>query len=257
MITRKVLAALFVLTLFTAISSGAMVHRYSFTSDASDSIGTANGALMGDASISSGAVQLDGDGDYVNLPGGAIAINGFSSITFEAWWTHDDQDSWQRVFDFGAGLDGSGGQCVFFTPTSGNNTNRLAISNDKPSYTGGGEEQAEGSGKLATGSYHMAGVVDVTNGQLRYYLNGSPVDSVTLTKTISGLSNDYALLGRALYNDPYLDGSIDEFRIYNTALTNGEVLASFNAGPDVPEPATMSLLALGGLCVLRRRRRRC
>ena len=46
------------------------------------------------------------------------------------------------------------------------------------------------------------------------------------------------------------DGLIDEVRIYNRGLNETEVLAIYN----VPEPATMSLLALGGLAVLKRRK---
>ena len=49
-------------------------HRYSFTTDASDSVGHADGTLEGAATISGGQVHLDGTrGTYVNLPGGLIA----------------------------------------------------------------------------------------------------------------------------------------------------------------------------------------
>ena len=44
---------------------GALIHRYSFTSDANDSVGTANGTLMGSATITGNAVVLDGVDSYV------------------------------------------------------------------------------------------------------------------------------------------------------------------------------------------------
>jgi Concanavalin A-like lectin/glucanases superfamily len=46
-------------------------------------------------------------------------------------------------------------------------------------------------------------------------------------------------LGRSQWGDPLYDGSIDEFRIYNTALSAGEVADSFATGPD---PAPLPLL---------------
>jgi len=54
-------------------------HRYSFTSDASDSVGGVNGTLVGNASISNGALLLPGGGNsdtpsgYVQLPNGIVS----------------------------------------------------------------------------------------------------------------------------------------------------------------------------------------
>lgn len=51
------------------------------------------------------------------------------------------------------------------------------------------------------------------------------------------------------------DGSIDEVAIYSKALTSEEALGLYEAAV-TPEPATMSVLALGGIAVLLRRKRR-
>jgi hypothetical protein len=47
------------------------------------------------------------------------------------------------------------------------------------------------------------------------------------------------------------DGAIDDVRIYDRALSGTEVADLYA----LPEPATLALLALGGLAMLRRRRR--
>src|SRR5208283_3297999 len=81
------------------VSPGAALqHRYSFTSDASDSVGHANGTLEGAAVVSGGQVHLNGTkGTYVNLPGGLIA--GDKAVTFEFWASLGTNRGWCRVFD--------------------------------------------------------------------------------------------------------------------------------------------------------------
>lgn len=64
------------------------------------------------------------------------------------------------------------------------------------------------------------------------YLNGLPVgtnNAMTLNPAMLGSTgNNY--LGRSQYPDPYLDGSMDGFRIYNVGLSAGEIAATFALG---------------------------
>jgi hypothetical protein len=65
-------------------------------------------------------------------------------------------------------------------------------------------------------------------------------------------------LGRSNWTaDANLNGTFDEFRIYNSALSGSEVAASLAAGPNtlIPEPSSglLSLLGLGILIRVRRR----
>lgn len=65
-------------------------------------------------------------------------------------------------------------------------------------------------------------------------------------------------LGRSNWTaDANLNGTFDEFRIYDSALSGAEVAASLAAGPDtvIPEPSSV-LLSLLGLGILMRVRRR-
>src|ERR1039457_4134614 len=52
--------------------AGSLAHRYSFTTNASDSVGGADGVLRGGATISGGAVVLDGVSGYVDLPNNLV-----------------------------------------------------------------------------------------------------------------------------------------------------------------------------------------
>ena len=48
-----------------------------------------------------------------------------------------------------------------------------------------------------------------------------------------------------------MSGAFDEFTIWSGCLTGSEVSAMYNAV--VPEPATMTILAIGGLLLRRRK----
>jgi hypothetical protein len=61
-----------------------LAHRYSFSADATDSIGDGSGVLNGDAFVTNGAVVLDGaPGTSVSLPAGLV--NECAAATVETW----------------------------------------------------------------------------------------------------------------------------------------------------------------------------
>jgi hypothetical protein len=224
-----------VLCLFLATpgpSRAALTHRYSFTADAKDSVGTAHGTLEGAAAVADGAVSLDGTaGTYVNLPGGLIS--GYSAVTFEFWASLIDNGNWPRVFDIGGTNAGNGHHYIFFTGHSGASDSRLAISDADPGYNH--EQLVTTAGFLDNGSpTHVVGVLNPAQGWGALYINGIlEASSANITIPLSQVATNYAFLGKSLYTaDPYFIGSIDEFRIYDSALSSPEIAASFAAGPN-------------------------
>jgi hypothetical protein len=219
------LTILLVIALPFSGSSATLLHRYSFTADASDSIGGANGVLFGNAAILNKALALDGASSYVDLPDDLVS--GLSSVTFEAWVTDNGSGSWSRVFDFGndttrymfLAVDGSGGMRACYT-ISGSVAEQRVIWSTKP----------------ATGARtHIVLTTDSGTQIGSLYVNGALVASspgITLTPSdISPTSNDW--LGRSQFGgDPYWTGEIDEFRIYAGALSANEVTTNYLAGPD-------------------------
>jgi hypothetical protein len=98
----------------------------------------------------------------------------------------------------------------------------------------GGEQQINTATTMSTGSWHH--VVVTLNGNTGIlYLNGAPVgtnSTMTLRPTnLGSTANNY--LGRSQYsNDPYLNATLDEFRIYSVPLSAAEVAATDALGPD-------------------------
>src|ERR1700677_974415 len=73
-------------TIIVAPSAAALIHRYSFTNGVSDSVGSADGSLNGDANVTGGQLVLDGtQGTSASLPAGILS--GLNEVTIEAWAT--------------------------------------------------------------------------------------------------------------------------------------------------------------------------
>jgi hypothetical protein len=193
---------------------------------AADSSGSGyDGSLMGDPQWASGwldgGLELDGNGDYVELPIGSL-IPTLEETTFALWvnWSGEG-GAWQRIIDFGSGTD----NYIYVTPIAGAFADALhvAITNGNGVW----DEFSSSEGTLATGWHHIAMSVSVSSGTMIMYLDGEVVGSMEdMTNSISGLGETTQnWLGRSQYEDPYLNGSIDEFRIYNRVLSEVDLHA--------------------------------
>lgn len=189
---------------------------------ASDASGYGNNALVnGGGSWDTGynggqAVSLDGTNGYVSLPNGIISGN--STSTIAAWVYLNTTSNWSRIFDFGSGTATS----MYLTAQNGQNGKiRFAIKNKNSA-----EEQIDGTSALATGGWHHVGVtLNGATGIL--YVDGIEVgrnSAMTIKPSDLG-STTQNWIGRSQYNDPYLDGKVDDFRVYDRALSASEVVS--------------------------------
>jgi hypothetical protein len=233
--SSKISLLLLALVMFLASAVHAdLVHRYSFDTDASDSVGSADGTLMGDAFVSGEAVVLDGNDDWMELPGSVIDINSYHSATIEAWFILDSLSNWQRVFDFGDTSGDTGGYYWFYTPSSGGDSRLVISTGGFPGYETG--EQVTTGEILPTGTtIHLICVYDGSAGQMRIYQDGDFISSTNVTMLLSDVHNTYAYIGKSVYTwDPELNVSIDELRIYNIPFSDSMAEASFISGPNTP-----------------------
>jgi hypothetical protein len=225
----------------THLLAASLVHRYGFDgagTTVGDSAGSADGSVNNASLQSTGALALAGgtSDQHIDLPNGLL--NGLNSATFEVWFTWSGSGTYPRVFDFGTNASGAEGQSassgmnfVYLSPNQGSGKARLQCK------TGSGtlvSVTADSNANTPVNTpVHFAAVLDAGAEQLRLYMNGAQVGSVAWFATVSGISNNNNWLGRSQNsNDPEFAGTIDEFRIYNTALSAAQIMASFNAGPN-------------------------
>ena len=204
---------------------GDLVHRYNFGessgSTVADSVGGPvwTGTLPGGGTLSGGQLTLaSASQQYVSLPAGVVGP--LSNITVMAWVKLNSLSTWSRIFDFGNNTT----TYMFLTPQcGGSGTLRFAITTN----SAGGEQQINCSSTLSTGAWHQA-VVTLSSGSGVLYLDGVAVgtnNSMTLNPASLGTTvNNY--IGKSQWADPYMDGQIDEFRIYDVGLSSEEIAAT-------------------------------
>lgn len=212
------------------------VH-YELDGNASDSAGvypaTANGSPGYVAGLSDQAVDLDGTDDYVQAPSGFISS--LTDATFATRFRWDGGSAWQRLFDFGNNTT----QYLFLTPNSASGTLRFGIT-----MSGNTSPQYLDAPVPAVGEWtHVAVVLSGDTGTL--YVNGAAVSSGSITLDPASVAPALNYFGKSQWPDPYFNGAIDDFRIFNRALNATEVksLASPAAAVVVPRPGYASWAA--------------
>jgi hypothetical protein len=211
-------------------SYGSLLHRYSFSesggTSTADSIGGPiwNGTLPNGGTFSgSGQLALSANASqYASLPAGIVG--GLSNFTVVAWVNLNSSSNWSRIFDFGNSTTTN----LFLTPQNGN-TGTLRFS--MTTNGGGSEQQINCSSVLTTGVWHQLAVT-LNSGTGILYLDGVAVGTnsgMTISPSSFGVTaNNY--IGKSQYADPYLNGQLDEFSIYNAALMPAEVAATYAMG---------------------------
>lgn len=224
-----------------------LIHRWSFNETsgtiAHDSVGGAGGTLMGTATFDgNGQVVLDGaSGTYVSLPGNLLA--GLTNVTIEAWVANAVSPDNVALFSFDDGLqDGVGGgylRYVLHDQSNGRNFLELASSGGSPKLTAN-----PGLG----GQYiHVVCIYSQTTDTAAIYTNGVLEATMAASTPLSNVSVNAAALGRSPWNgDPWLNGAIDEFRIYAGQLSPSDIAAAQAVGPDVLLTTNVALNASQG-----------
>lgn len=203
-----------------------ILHRWSFTSDGTDSVGGADALLYNGASVTGGALVLDGVDDYAELPI-ATTPSTLTDVSVEMWVNWTGAQSWERFFDFGNDTNVN----WFMTPYASQTSQpRVAITTGGNSY----EQRTDANVPFPFDTWtHVVFTLDGdgASNQAKLYLNGTLVgvddeDSALDPAELGPLSNIW--LGRSQYGaDPYLMGALGGVVIYGIVLTNLQVLERY------------------------------
>lgn len=188
-----------------------------------------HGAVLGDALSAPGydgeAMQFDGYDDLIQLPVGST-IAACNSITISTWINLSVSDNTeQRIFDFGNGNESG---YMYLTPDNGT-TMIFYIRTNAADFT----SQVDAPDVLPTGWHHVAVTIDSTTMMIELYLDSEMIASGTTDVLPSQLGNTTDnWIGRSQWGaQAYLDALMDDFRIYNYALTAAEIESIMKIDP--------------------------
>ncbi|MCP5522998.1 MAG: hypothetical protein H7A46_15795 [Verrucomicrobiales bacterium] len=238
-----------------------LANRYSFASSAADSVGGANGTLVSspdgtlNVTFANGQAVFPGGGyatvAYVDLPDGMVSSK--QNITIETWFTWDGPAGsyWQRVFDFGNSAkgtdphnsgDGTGG--FFLTPLGGaGDPDGVQCNMSGTGFLG--ERFLTGPSALPVGQQvHVVCICAPDLDKSEMWIDGRLIDSDTAPFNLSDLIDANCWLGASQWNDAAFDGSINELRIYEGALSELEIALAQESGPDTLPPSPGQLVSV-------------
>jgi uncharacterized protein YjdB len=217
------------------VTSVAMTYQFSFdeppgSTTVTDRVAGAVGTVFNSPFTSTdgnGRLIFDGSGGYVALP--ANILTNYGGLTMEFWATEATAPNWIRFWDFGSGTTVN----MFMTPAAGGPTLRTAFT-----VGGGGAETQVNYPFTAdlNAQHQYAFTLSGATRLARLYLDGILVGVNTnflLTPEDAGpTGNNW--LGRSQYAaDPYFNGNMAEFRIYNGPLDAFTIALNAATGPDV------------------------
>jgi hypothetical protein len=165
---------------------------------------------------------------YVIVPTAVFANT--TDMTIALWVNVTTSQNWQRLLDVGVDAKLSqntqtGTKYLNLVPKNEGTNMLFSITTD-----GYGGEQTLTGANPPTGVWTHVAVVLAAGTGSKLYVNGAQSNANTsLTLRAASLGSiDYAFLGKSQFGvDPAFDGSIDEFRVYNRALTDAEVQALY------------------------------
>ena len=201
--------------------------NHSCDSSGNGNDGTWNGQVASTSGKFANAVAVDGADDYVAIgdPSNGSLDFGTGSFTYSQWVypTSNIDTGDMSLFKGGAAAANAGYE---FDLGTGPWTGKISDGTTRIDST------LASSGTLNAWSL-ITVVVDRTTNKVKGYLNGKLVDTDDIGSTFGSVSNTTSLSFGANNTNQYeFAGKIDETRIYNRALTGGEVTQLYDWAPN-------------------------
>lgn len=274
-----VFALLATVAMVSLANAALLEHRYDFNST-NDTVGTANGTLVGTASLTDGALVTNGGNGSVNgiwsgtgprMTVDGSAVSGLTgAFTVEDWFTCTT--NWPKFDTLYSFSDSTADNYLLACPVRGGGPwqSSVAMKGASGTATGSWDYFANGIYLDTPGVHQTVATYDGTT--LTYYVDGVLANYADLPATVTNPGFNLSTLtsiginGGSPYGDPALTGSTYDFRIYSGALSADQVAKVYALGANasnsdissatVPEPNTLVLLAAGVVTLLYTRLRK-
>ncbi|WP_347275227.1 Ig-like domain-containing protein [Candidatus Kuenenia sp.] len=171
------------------------------------------------------ALSFNGESTYVSIP----PLN-YDEISVSAWFYRYSVDTAGEDVIFGGwswvNLQGYG---LYFNQYSASRNTIRFIVTSKTSEGTKTQKHATKDLSTSTGKwYHVTGTYNKTTGEQKLYVDGQLVNTQTHpagNTIVPYTAASYMAIGALTSNYGHMDGKIDEVRVYNRALSAGEVLS--------------------------------
>ena len=159
------------------------------------------------------ALDYDGGDDYVSSP---LLISGWGSLTLETWVYARSFNPYSPDYNISNLIRGGDERALI-------RIGDADIDNNQPQFVidcGAGQVKLNANAKLNINTwYHIAGVYD--NSEMKLYINGELDNSLLQSGAIDTTAEATTLGGST--GDRYLDGYLDEVRIWNGVRSATEI----------------------------------
>jgi hypothetical protein len=175
--------------------------------------------------------SFDGSNDYLKIPASTDFDFGTGDFTYSMWFNLSDY-----------GLLAGGGKYGGLIYRALNHRVKFQNDNKKINFsTPGGELQiVNAASSLLDAWHHIAIVRDTSNNTIKCYLDaGTPTSNTVLASVDFSSAGSDILLGRQATSWP-VEGLIDDFAIFNTALDQTAVTALYGASPNAGIPSEVT-----------------
>lgn len=219
----------------TSVPTTGLVAEYLFDetagstvpNTAADAVGAAtvvNGTdslWTGSSLVFNGGARTSTTANWVRLPENLLTGKTSATITIETKLDPSMKNNWNFLWNIG-----SDSTTEYFFASVRDNP-RTAITTGG----GGGEANARAGSPLAANRwYSLTSVIDGAAGHITFYVDGVQVARSNTALTPASITNQtISAIGRAPYPDPMYKGEVSTFRVYDRALSAGEVSAVSDA----------------------------
>ena len=211
-------------------------HHWPLAADMNDVVGTLHGTNNGvsfeDDAVRGPVTYFNGEG-FVNLPS---FINGNGTdLTVAVWWRMDEKQVWSRIYTFGTGDQSEPKDVLMVIPTSGaveegsdppHNMYRFTLTDpagwvDADFY----KEEVD----IALDTWYYSVIVLKPDSVIIYHNDIQLLaESGLTTRSIGDLPDVENALGKSFWPDALWKGALSDLRVWNSALTQEEVIALYN-----------------------------